>query len=102
MSNIVLSKDAVKRLLSDVKNIMKNPLNDNGIYYIHDDEDLLKGYALIIGPEGPLILGAIIFSSSNIQRIIHTAHHRLFIIQMGRIFDSILICIRVERCVFLF
>ena len=57
MSNIVLSKDAVKRLLSDVKNIMKNPLNDNGIYYIHDDEDLLKGYALIIGPEGTPYFG---------------------------------------------
>ena len=47
----VLSKNTIKRLLQDVKQIIKNPLNDNGIYYIHDDTDMLKGYALIIGPE---------------------------------------------------
>ena len=45
-----ISKETITRLLSDVKQIMKNPLYDNGIYYIHDDSDILKGYALIIGP----------------------------------------------------
>jgi ubiquitin-conjugating enzyme E2 Z len=50
MSNFI-SKESVTRLLKDVKHIIKNPLTDNGIYYIHDDSDLLKGYALIIGPE---------------------------------------------------
>ena len=50
MSNFI-SKESVTRLLKDVKHIIKNPLTDNGIYYIHDDTDLLKGYALIIGPE---------------------------------------------------
>ena len=45
-----LSKETISRLLKDVKQIMKNPLTDNGIYYIHDDVDILKGYALIIGP----------------------------------------------------
>lgn len=50
MSNFI-SKETVNRLLKDVKHIIKNPLTDNGIYYIHDDTDLLKGYALIIGPE---------------------------------------------------
>jgi len=50
MSNFI-SKDTINRLLKDVKHIIKNPLSDNGIYYIHDDSDLLKGYALIIGPE---------------------------------------------------
>ena len=48
---ITLKKETITRLLRDVKNIIKNPLSDNGIYYIHDDEDMLKGYALIIGPE---------------------------------------------------
>jgi len=47
----IISKDTITRLLRDVKNIIKNPLTDNGIYYVHDDEDMLKGYALIIGPE---------------------------------------------------
>jgi ubiquitin-protein ligase len=46
-----ISKDTITRLIKDVKQMMKNPLKDNGIYYIHDDTDMLKGYALIIGPE---------------------------------------------------
>ena len=45
-----ITKDAVKRLIRDVRNIRKNPLEDNGIYYLHDEEDMLKGYALIVGP----------------------------------------------------
>lgn len=46
----IISRDSVSRLLKDVRNIIKNPLSDNGIFYIHDEEDMLKGYALIIGP----------------------------------------------------
>ena len=46
-----ISKETISRLLKDVKQIIKNPLTDHGIYYIHDDVDMLKGYALIIGPE---------------------------------------------------
>ena len=45
-----ISKETISRLLTDVKQIIKNPLSENGIYYVHDDTDLLKGYALIIGP----------------------------------------------------
>lgn len=45
-----ISKETVSRLLKDVKQILKNPLTDNGVYYIHDDTDMMKGYALIIGP----------------------------------------------------
>jgi ubiquitin-conjugating enzyme E2 Z len=45
-----ISKETITRLLKDVKHIIKNPLTDQGIYYIHDDTDMLKGYALIIGP----------------------------------------------------
>jgi ubiquitin-conjugating enzyme E2 Z len=45
-----ISKETINRLLKDVRHIIRNPLTDNGIYYAHDDSDLLKGYALIIGP----------------------------------------------------
>jgi ubiquitin-conjugating enzyme E2 Z len=45
-----IAKDTINRLLKDIKQIYKNPLTENGIYYIHDDTDMLKGYALIIGP----------------------------------------------------
>lgn len=50
MSNFV-SKETIQRLLKDVKQIIKNPLTEHGIYYIHDDADMMKGYACIIGPE---------------------------------------------------
>jgi len=45
-----VSKETISRLLGDIKQIIKNPLTENGIYYVHDDTDILKGYALIIGP----------------------------------------------------
>ena len=47
--DVVLSKDTIKRLAKDVREIMKNPLTNNGIHYVHDTESILKGYALIIG-----------------------------------------------------
>ena len=60
--NTVISKETITRLLRDVKNIIKSPLTDNGIYYIHDDEDMLKGYALIIGPsDTPYFAGNYLF-----------------------------------------
>jgi len=48
--NKVISTSSVKRLLKDVKNIIKNPLTDHGIYYIHDEDNMYCGTALIIGP----------------------------------------------------
>jgi ubiquitin-conjugating enzyme E2 Z len=57
----IISKDTVKRLLSDVKAIMKNPLVENGIYYIHDDTDMMKGYAMIVGPEETPYFGGFYF-----------------------------------------
>ena len=46
----IVTRDTIKRLAKDVKDIIKTPLTDNGIYYVHDENDILKGYALIIGP----------------------------------------------------
>jgi ubiquitin-conjugating enzyme E2 Z len=47
--------------MTDVKNIMQKPLINNGIYYIHDDTDMLKGYAMIVGPEGTPYFGGFYF-----------------------------------------
>ena len=44
----------VKRIASDVSNIMKDPLESEGIYYMHDEEDIHVGRALIIGPRDSL------------------------------------------------
>ena len=55
--SIYISKETFKRLVSDVKNIRKDSLESEGIYYIHDDSDILKGYAMIIGPENTPYFG---------------------------------------------
>ena len=49
--NNVISKDSVQRIVHDVKDMLTNSLKTHGIYYLHDEEDMLKGYALIIGPK---------------------------------------------------
>ena len=48
--NIVITKETIKRLVKDIKEIRDNPLIDNGIFYEHSEDDMLKGQALIIGP----------------------------------------------------
>jgi ubiquitin-conjugating enzyme E2 Z len=45
-----VSKDTLRRIVSDIKELNKNPLTSHGIYYEHDEVDVLKGRALIIGP----------------------------------------------------
>jgi ubiquitin-conjugating enzyme E2 Z len=64
MSTFV-SKETISRLLKDVKQILKNPLTENGIYYIHHDTDMLKGYALIIGPSDTPYFGGNYFFELN-------------------------------------
>jgi len=50
-NDLHISEKTIKRLIKDIKEIKKNPLTKHGIYYKHDDSDILKGQALIIGPE---------------------------------------------------
>jgi len=59
----VITNDTVRRLLKDVKQIIKYPLTDNGIYYIHDEDDMTKGYAMIIGPTDTPYYGGYYFFS---------------------------------------
>jgi ubiquitin-conjugating enzyme E2 Z len=46
-----VTKTAMKRIFSDVKSIIEHPLEDHGIYYKHDDENMLRGYCLFIPTE---------------------------------------------------
>lgn len=62
---IVISKETTSRLLMDIKQLIKNPLDDHGIFYCHDDKDLLKGYALIIGPKNTPYFGGFFFFELN-------------------------------------
>lgn len=43
--------DTKKRIARDVIKLNKNPLTKHGIHYFHNEDNLLKSYALIIGPE---------------------------------------------------
>jgi ubiquitin-protein ligase len=45
-----MSVETRKRLLKDVVDIVKHPLADQGIYYVHSEENMFVGYAMIIGP----------------------------------------------------
>ena len=60
-SKTYIAKSSIKRLISDVKDILKNPLTEHGIYYKHDDADMLSGYAMIVGPENTPYYGGFYF-----------------------------------------
>ena len=51
MENHVIKKENMSRIIKDVADIIKDPLEDQNIHYVHDEDNLLNGYALIIGPE---------------------------------------------------
>lgn len=51
MSHKIIKKDCFRRIVQDVKEIILNPLDEQNIYYIHDQDHFLNGYAMIVGPE---------------------------------------------------
>ena len=61
----IISKETINRLVKDVKYLIKNPLTDNNIFYSHDEDDVLKGYALIIGPSDTPYFGGYYFFELN-------------------------------------
>jgi ubiquitin-conjugating enzyme E2 Z len=61
----IISLNTQKRLLRDVVDIMKNNLSSQGIYYIHDEENILKGYAMIFGPKDTPYENGIYFFNFN-------------------------------------
>lgn len=46
----VISKETIQRLIKDITQLKDDELE--GIYYRHDEDDILSGKALIIGPPG--------------------------------------------------
>jgi ubiquitin-conjugating enzyme E2 Z len=47
----LVRKETITRIINDVKEIKLNPLHQQNIYYHHDEDNILNGYALIIGPK---------------------------------------------------
>ena len=64
-SKTFISKTSIKRLISDVKELLRMPLTSNGIYYQHDESDMLKGYAMIVGPKDTPYYGGFYFFEFN-------------------------------------
>lgn len=60
-----IAKDTVKRLIKDVKQLIQSPLCEQGIYYKHDESNMLKGYAMIIGPTSTPYFGGYYFFEFN-------------------------------------
>jgi ubiquitin-protein ligase len=59
----IMNEKNKKRLLRDVVRLIKKPLTDNGIYYVHDCDNMLKGRAVIFGPSDSLYrYGAYMFT----------------------------------------
>ena len=63
--SVVISKKTINRLVSDVSELLKNPLTKDNIYYQHDDENILKGYAMIVGPSDTPYYGGYYFFLFN-------------------------------------
>ena len=62
-----ISLTNTKRLIKDIKDVITNnkDFKSSGIYYKHDENNLLIGYALIIGPENTIYENGYYFFSFN-------------------------------------
>ena len=50
-----------QRLVRDIQQIQMHPLNEHGIYYKPDEENLFRGTAMLVGPEGTPYFGGYYF-----------------------------------------
>jgi ubiquitin-protein ligase len=55
--SVVITRETVKRLISDIRDLRKSPLDNEGIYYKHDESNMLLGYAYICGPPDSTYFG---------------------------------------------
>ena len=62
---IVITKETIKRLTKDIREMIKNPLDQDGIYYKHDESNMLQGYAFINGPNDSQYIGGNYFFKFN-------------------------------------
>ena len=77
---ITIQKETIQRLIKDIKQLKKNPLSTENIYYIHDEENILKGYALIVGSvDTPYFGGYYFFELNYPQDYPHSPPKVLFI-----------------------
>ena len=68
--------DSIRRLLKDVRDVYKEPLDNDGIYYRHDENDFNYGYALIVIQVIAFTRMDIISSSLSFHMTILIVHQR--------------------------
>ena len=68
MTDSIVSKDCIKRILKDLSNLDSKLLEENNIFYSHDEENILKGYAMIIGPDDSLYANGYYFFEINFTK----------------------------------
>lgn len=62
--------------------MIKNPLETEGIYYKHDESNILKGYVYICGPKDTLYFGGNYFLRLHFHMITHINRQRWSLKQM--------------------
>ena len=68
-----------KRLLRDIAKLIKSPLTDNGIYYAHDTDNMLKGYAMVYGPDDTIYrYGCYFFELITLKLSFLPLHQKLY------------------------
>tara|TARA_X000000368_G_scaffold290909_1_gene231193 strand:+ start:8273 stop:8983 length:711 start_codon:yes stop_codon:yes gene_type:complete len=60
-----IQKETFKRIVSDVKDIIKNPLHNDNIFYKHNESNILQGNAMIIGSSDTCYYNGFFFFEFN-------------------------------------
>ena len=58
---VSIPKETIDRLLKDIKDMVMSSLEDQGIFYKHSENDILKAYVMIVGPPDSLYFGGYYF-----------------------------------------
>ena len=66
METKIITRETQRRLIKDIKELIIHPLTEDGIYYTHDESNILTGYALIIGPKETIYADGFFFFKFNI------------------------------------
>lgn len=51
----------MKRVVRDVRQIQQSPLESHHIYYVHNEENMMEGHAMIVGPSDTPYFGGFYF-----------------------------------------
>ena len=51
MTENFITKDTLQRLIADIKEVKMSKLSKDGIYYEHDETNILVGRCVIVGPK---------------------------------------------------